>query len=342
MNDTPRTATGPAAVLIVNPHSRGTNRTGLALAEALRGDTGTRIVLLERFARLEQALTELAPAPPEALFISSGDGTVHYIQTWLAERSGLPPERWPILVLLAHGSTNMTAADVGLRLKGVRRKAELIRNRAWRSSSAVITRRPTVRVSNVRGGPQHGMFLGGGAVAEATLYCRKAFHGRGIRGQLGPLLTLLKVGLEALLSPAGPDDVNRIDRPHRMRVLADGELLTEGLQVALLATTLRKLVLGARPFWGLEKTADDEEESAPLRLSVFGWPPPSLLRWLPVVLYGGERRRLPPNMHSRVIRHAEVTTDARFILDGEEMIREHMEEPLIIERGPQMRYLLSA
>ncbi len=343
MTDTPRQ---PAAALIVNPRSGGRNRSGLALAEALRADAGTRIVRLDEFARLEPALAELAQNPPEAIFISSGDGTIQYVQTWLAERSSLPQERWPLLVLLPHGSTNMTAADIGLRLKKVPQQAGLIRQRGWRQASARVASRPTVRLLNVKGGPQHGMFLGAGVVAEATLYCRDTFNRRGMRGQLGPLLTLLSVGAKAIFRPARPEDEHRIDRPHRMRVLADGAPLADGWQVALLASTLRKLVLGARPFWGLDETTARRiasgEAPSPLRLSVFGWPLPFIPRWLPVVLYGGESRKLPPGMASRVIERAEVQTPARFAMDGEEMVPESADKPLVIERGPQMRYLLSA
>ena len=336
----------PLTALIVNPRSGGTNKAGLALAEALRHDTGTRIVRLDEFSQLEPALTELAQNPPEALFISSGDGTIQYVQTWLAERSGLSQERWPLLALLPHGSTNMTAADIGLGLNRVPQQAELIRQRGWRQNEAAITVRPTVRLLNVKGGPQHGMFLGGGVLAEATLYCQEAFNRRGMRGQLGPLLTMLSVGAKAILRPAGPEDEDRIDRPHEMCVLADGKTLAEGWQVALLATTLRKLVLGARPFWGLDEATARRittgELPSPLRLSVFGWPLPFIPRWLPVVLYGGENRKMPPGMQSRLVERAEVHTPARFVMDGEEMVRESADKPLIIERGPQMRYLLSA
>ena len=324
----------PAAALIVNPRSGGENRQGLALAEGLRGDAAVRTVMLEDFSHLEPALEALAKAPPEALFLSSGDGTIQYVQTWLAERSHLPRERWPLLALLPHGSTNMTAADIGLKLKGVARQAALIRARGWRRNDARIVSRPTVRVANTAEGPQHGMFIGGGAVAEATLYCRDVFNrGKGIRGQWGPLLTLLKVVGQALLRPAAPEDVERIDRPHQMRVVADGKVLGEGWHVAVMATTLNKLVLGARPFWG-----GCDEPGGGLRVSLFRWPMPSLTRWLPVVLYGGEQRRVHESMQSRCAQRLEVATTSRYAMDGEE-IRARQGEPLIIERGADMRYL---
>ncbi|GEM_PF-843001 len=325
------------AMLIVNPASGGGNRQGVALAEALRADAHVRAVVLDDFERLEPALREMTEAPPEVLFISSGDGTIQFVQTWLAERSGLSQQRWPMLALLPHGSTNMTAADIGLKVKGVARQVAFIRERGWRRADARVLSRPTVRVANALPGAQHGMFVGAGVLAEATLYCQQAFNRKGVRGQWGPLLTLLKVGARALLRPAGPQDVERIDRPWRMRVMADDVLMGEGWQVALLATTLHRLVLGARPFWG---GCDDagEGEGGVMRASLFGHPPPFLPRWLPVVLYGGERRRVHESMQSRCVRRLEVETDSRLVMDGEEV---HVApgQPVIIERGAAMRYL---
>ena len=328
------------AALLVNPHSGGVNRDGLRLAETVRQAPGVRAWVPERFEQVDQALAELAAAPPEALFISSGDGTIQYVQTWLIERSGLPRERWPILALLPHGSTNMTAADIGYRSKDLREQAATIRERLWRRVDARFHDRPTVRLENpAQGGPLHGMFLGGGVLAEATLFCRDTFNRKGLRGQWGPLLTMLSVGLKAILRPAGPEDVHRIDRPQRMRVVVDDEPLGEGWQVAVLATTLNKLVLNARPFWGACDDTSGEMEQA-LRVSLFNHPPPFLLRWLPVVLWGGPERRVHPCMHSRCATRLEVAAQGRFVLDGEEVALP-ADEPLIIERGPTLRYLLS-
>ena len=332
------------AALLVNPHSGGTNRDGLRLAQMLRDTPGVRAFVLERFEQIDQALAELAATPPEALFISSGDGTIQYVQTWLVERSGLPRERWPVLGLLPHGSTNMTAADIGFRSKNLGVQAATIREGLWRSAQARFHDRPTVRILNpARGGPLHGMFLGGGVLAEATLFCRDAFNRKGLRGQWGPLLTMFSVGLKALFRPARPEDTERIDRPQRMRVVADNELLGEGWQVAVLATTLNRLVLNARPFWGpcADATQGDEtpETAQALRVSLFNYPPPFLLRWLPVAMWGGPDRKVHPSMHSRCASRLELTVTDRLVLDGEE-VPPPANEPLIVERGPTLRYLL--
>ncbi len=328
------------AALIVNPHSGGRNRDGLKLAEMVRDAPGVRAFVPERFEQIDAALAELAEAPPEALFISSGDGTIHYIQTWLVERSGLPPERRPILALLPHGSTNMTAADIGYRSKDLEQQAAMIRDGGWRRPQARFHDRPTVRLVNPKGnGPLHGMFLGGGVLAEATLFCRDTFNRKGLRGHWGPVLTLLSVGLKAIFRPAKPGEERRIDRPQEMRVVVDGEVLGDGWKVAVLATTLSKLVLGARPFWGACDGAVEEAEQA-LRVSLFDYPPPFLLRWLPVVLWGGPERRVHPSMHSRCAQRLEITVRERLVLDGEEVLPPE-DGPLIVERGPVLRYLLA-
>ena len=333
--------TTPAgAALIVNPHSGGCNRDGLRLAEMVRDAPGVRVYVPERFEGIDDALAELSAAPPEALFISSGDGTIHYIQTWLIERSGLVPEQWPVLALLPHGSTNMTAADIGFRSKDLSRQARMIREGGWRQPAAQFHDRPTVRLVNPKGdGPLHGMFLGGGVLAEATLFCRDTFNRNGLRGHWGPILTLLSVGLKAIFRPAKPGEEQRIDRPQQMRVVVDGAVLGDGWQVAVLATTLKKLVLNARPFWGRCDGAAEEVEQA-LRVSLFNYPPPSLLRWLPVVLWGGPERRVHPSMHSRCAERVEIAVRGRLVLDGEEVWPPE-EEPLIVERGPTLRYLLA-
>ena len=324
------------AALVVNPSSGGRNARGLELAEMLKDAPAVEVLVLERFEQLQPGLERMRAAGIKALFISSGDGTIQYIQTWLAERSGLARESWPVLALLPHGSTNMTAADIGLKVRSLAAQAELLRAGGLARERARVVARPTVRVANAAGGAQHGMFIGAGVLAEATLFCQHEFNRKGVRGQWGPLLTMLKVGGKALLRPARPEETERVDRPHRMSIMADGAEVARGWQTAMLATTLRKLVLGARPFWG---GCAPQAGGEVMRVSVFGHPPPFLPRWLPVAMYGGERRRVHESMKSLCAQRLVVETDSRFVMDGEE-IPVPQGEPVVIERGPMMRYLV--
>jgi len=298
------------AALIVNPRSGGTNRKGLRLAEMLRG-TDIDVTVLERFETLAPTLERLAAEAAETLFISSGDGTIQEIQTRIAE-DGLF-RRFPTLCLLPHGSTNMTAADIGFSGRSLERQRELILAAGRGMMDGRSITRPTVRVENPADGrPRHGMFLGGGAIAAATLYCQRAFNRRGIRGGLANAATLAVAVGRTLLG-------------------LGGEPRHEGDQLAVLVTTLEKLILGARPFWG--------GGGRGMRVSVFGHPPPRfLLRWLPAVLYGGEERRLPENMRSYTATTVEIATPSGFILDGESFMPPQ-DEPLRISLGPEFTYL---
>ncbi len=317
------------AGVIINPASGGRNEKGLELARMLEGVPGVDVVVLERFGDLGGALRRLAGA--EALFISSGDGTVQEVQTRLAEDAA--PGRLPALGLLPHGSTNMTAADLGFRRGSLRAQRDYIQFAGWRAKRAQTATRPTLRVANPADGKaRHGMFLGGGAIAAATLYCQRAFNARGVRGQWATAATLAAgVGRALFGGPARPDDESRFDRPFPMVVRADGETLARGEQLAFLATTLQKLVLGARPFWGGGEGG--------MRVSVFGWPPPFLLRWLPVVLYGGEARRLPAGMRSIAPEAVEIETSSPLVLDGEPFAPPR-DAPLRVTRGADFTYLI--
>ncbi len=315
------------AALIINPRSGGTNRKGLWLAEALR-DTDTDVTVLENFEMLAPTLQRLAQEGAETLFISSGDGTVQEIQTRIAEDGMFA--RFPVLCLLPHGSTNMTAADVGFSNRGLEHQRALILAAERGERDRRYVTRPTVRVENPADGmPRHGMFLGGGAIAEATLYCQNTFNRHGIRGGLANAATLAVAVGRTLLGAGGEE---RLDRPHPMTVRVEGALRHEGDQLAVLVTTLEKLILGSRPFWG--------GGGKGMRVSVFGHPPPRfLLRWLPAVMYGGENRRLPENMHSYTAASLEIATPSGFILDGEAFMPPK-DEPLRISLGPEFTYLV--
>ncbi len=318
------------AALIVNPRSGGRNRRGLALAEMLR-DAPVRVVVLEHFDALAPALAELGREGVEALFVSSGDGTVQEIQTRIAE-DGLFA-RNPALCLLPHGTTNMTAADLGFGERALRAQRDFIQFSGWRRAGARTVMRPTVRIANPADGrARHGMFLGGAAIATATIYCQQRFNARGVRGGPANAATLAVAVMKSLFGgPAREGDDGRIDRPGRMSVRIGEEVVASGLQLAFLATTLHRLVLGARPFWGSGEGA--------LRVSVFGHPPPRfLLRYLPAVLRG-RGAALPQNMKSLRTDALEVEAEGSFILDGERF-EPPLDAPLRISRGADFRYIL--
>jgi diacylglycerol kinase-like protein len=311
--------------LIVNPQSGKASGKGLALASLLKSDSHVIVRILENFSQLSSFIAEMARAQVGELFVSSGDGTVHAIQTEIAER--YVPGFFPRLALLPHGTTNMTAADLGFRNRDVKVQADFISQREPR----MLLRRQTLRVVNPSDDqPRHGMFLGTGAVWQATLYCQNAIHGAGLKGDFATFATLAAAIAKSLLSSARPDDHARIDRAHQIALSCAGAPPVNGQHLLLLATTLDKLILGTRPFWG--------GKEGPIRISTIPYPVPSIARWLLPLMYGGEDRRVPEGAQSYSGTTFSIETRTPFVIDGE-FFHGPEQGPLYLEAGPEFTYV---
>jgi len=340
---TPRTACPPAAspaarphairtasaALIVNPRSGKASGKGLALADRIGNAPAAETAIIDDFDALPAMLAGLAARGVQTLFISSGDGTIQAILTELAEHRPFP--RLPQIVLLPHGTTNMSAGDVGLGIASLDEQARLITDREALAAATERRLRHTVHVANARDGHiRHGMFVGAGVPCAGTRFCQDAVHRTGLMGDWATFATLVSGLARAVFLPPDPDNPDRLDRPHDMAVSADGKLMGDGPQLAFLATTLNRIVLGARPFWG--------GTGAPMRASLFPYPPPNPLRWLLPALYGGENRRAPPGAMSFTAHRVDVVTAAEFVIDGE-FFDPPGEEPLRLKTGPELTFL---
>jgi hypothetical protein len=311
--------------LIVNPQSGKASGKGLELASLLKGRSQVIVRVLENFAQLGGFLDEMAEAQVDELFISSGDGTVQAIQTEIAER--LSPAFFPRLGLLAHGTTNMTAADLGFRNRNINVQADFI---SGRESRLLITR-PTLRVTNPRDGKvRHGMFLGTGAVWQATLFCQEAIHRVGLKGDFATFATLVSAIGKSLFTAANPNDQSRIDRPYDIGLSGTGGHIANGQQLLLMATTLNKLILGTRPFWN--------GKNGPIRVTTIPYPVPSIARWLVPMMYGGEDRKSPAGSHSASGDAFQINTATPFVIDGE-FFEAPEGQPLQVETGPEFTYI---
>ncbi len=312
--------------VIVNPRSGRGSGKGQALAEALDGNQHIRVTLLNQFAELEACLTTLAAEEARYLFVSSGDGTVQAIQTLIAEKKLFKTA--PLICLLPHGTTNMTAADLGFKLHPIAAQAAYIAHPA----PVELRTRPTLRVANPRDcSPRHGMFLGTGAAMEATRYTQTALNDRGIKGDIATFVTLAGAVGRSILSPANSQDPRRFDRPFPITVRANGAILCTGNQLLALATTLDKLILGTTPFWG--------GKTGPIRVTIFPYPLPNIVRWLLPAIYGGENRNPPPGAMSLALSGFEIETPVDFVIDGE-FFSPPAGEALRIETGAEFTYII--
>lgn len=313
--------------LIVNPRAGRGHGKGMALAALLKGDPRVSLHILDDFAQLGPALARMAEDGVTHLFISSGDGTIQEILTRLA--GGGPFAALPRLGLLPHGTTNLSGPDLGFRHGTLAAQAAFLRQPSPRE----IRQRHTIHCLNPGDGrPRHGLFVGTGAVAVATRHCQQAFNDRGVRGQMAVAGTLLTALRKHFFSAADPGDETRFDRPFRITVEADGRIIADGPQLLHMSTTLDTLVLGTRPFWG--------GKTAPIRTSVFPYPPPSVLRWILPVMYGGENRTSPPGAVSFCAHALRVASEDVFVIDGE-FFPPPAGAPLRLETGPLFSFIRS-
>lgn len=312
--------------VLVNPKSGRGNGKGLTLVESLKAHPHVPLQLLEEFGQLEPALRRFAAAGVTDLFISSGDGTVQAIQTLLAEQKIFA--QLPRLCILPHGTTNMTAADVGFRNRSISAQAAFIAN----PTAKETRKRPTLRVANPRDGvPRHGMFLGTGAISAATRYTQVSLNDKGVKGNLATFSTLATAVGKSLFSKSNAFDPNRFDRPFPITVRANGLIIATGTQLMALATTLDKLILGTRPFWG--------GKSGPIRVSTFPYPVPNLFRWFLPAIMGGDNRTPVPGAQSVAVSTCTIETPVDYVIDGE-FFDAPTGEALRIETGPEFTYII--
>lgn len=314
------------AGLIVNPRAGKGSGKGMALARKLDGEPGITTCVLERFEQLDGFLDQMAREGVTDLFISSGDGTIQEILTQIAERK--PFEAPPRISLLPHGTTNLSANDVGFHSHSIEAQAAFLKSPTARE----LCPRNTIRCANPGDGKvRHGMFVGSGAVAVATLYCQQALNAQGVKGRRAVAGTLLTAVRKYLFSAPDPTDETRFDRPYPITVEANGRRYGEPAQLLQMSTTLDKLVLGMQPFWG-------PRAGGPIRTTVLPYPVPSVLRWMLPVMYGGERRSVPPGALSFCSHALTVAAEGLFVIDGE-FFPPPQGEPLRLETGPLFTFV---
>lgn len=311
---------------IVNPNSRRNRKRPPDIA-ALRAD-GIVVEAPRSVGEAAASLRRMALAGVETLAIDGGDGAVLSAMTAML-RDGIF-ERPPILCLLPGGTTNMTAADVGFgRGASVAAAAAL----AERGGGHIVKRNALLlegaRDSAGETAPHVGMFFGAIGICRAILYCRKHLHRHGIVGGASSWLTLAPLLMRNLVS-SDPDGVLA---PAEATVRANfddsGCEELEGPFALLMASTLERLALGARPFWSDGHGLDGTFVRAPVE---------NLARNIRPLLYGGDRRPAEPGYVSRKAQSYEIAYTGVVTLDGE-LYQADADRPIRLSEAGEFRFL---
>ena len=241
----------------------------------------------------------------KVIIVNGGDGTLQCILTLLKQEKYQHYQ--PELCLLGTGTTSMSYADVGC--KG---KLENIFNSIsayskglsdnFKKSSREILRIKNMDTSEV----QCGMFFGAGTIYDGILYCRQSIHSKGLRGELGASLGMLRFLLDWLT-------VKRLTRSIYVEFSIDNTSMDKSDFNLVVATTLNRLLSGVYPFW---KTYSDHGQFV---MTLIKPHPPRPMMNFYNILKGRAPKYTNNENHyqSYAPYHAKLSIEGGFTLDGE-------------------------
>ena len=191
---------------------------------------------------LHDSLKILHAREVQCLAVSGGDGTLSDVLSALAH--AVPGWRPPFAILRS-GKTNLIAHDVGAAPHGVRGALAL----ADAARTGDLTRRKTRRVLKVEsdeGGSatRYGFFLGAGAFTRASNLAQVQAHAMGLNEGAAILWTLGSMIGRNL--PGG----HETKEPCAIAASQPAGAPESGARYLVIATTLDRIALGLKPFWG--------------------------------------------------------------------------------------------
>lgn len=272
------------------------------------------------------ALADFAGKEVDVVAINGGDGTVQAVLSAVLKNKPFP--KLPLLVVLNAGTTSMIAGDVGMRGAPARALRRLL---AWASvgnRNAVILERHVLRVqTSPEQEPQYGMFFGAGGIDQGIRFCREKMESLGLRGELGPGLTLAWF-LLALIR--GRKDY--VD-PVPVTVHLDRQPPEHRACLLLIVSTLERLFLGLHPYWGTE--------SGPLKYSAVTAGPRHLLRVLPSLVRGRPHPYGIPQhgYHSSNVHEVRLVLKSGYTLDGELFTPDSKSGPVVLQDAGPVSFL---
>ncbi len=256
------------------------------------------------------ALKEMASSRVDMLVVSGGDGTVQALLTELFR--GRPFEVPLPLAVLAGGTTNMTAADVGVDGEPTAALQRLLTWAGGEGGEACIEKRAVLRVEcGPDRAPVFGMFFNAAGIVEVTRArweSRRKARSAVMRGGLGTAATVSRYLLGLAMG-------RRVVAPTRISVELDGQRHEATDYLALFITGLVRMAGGIRPYWG--------EGPGPLRYTAISYRPKHLVLAAPALLRGRPNRYLRPEHGyvSRNVSRVALELDTDCALDGEILAR---------------------
>jgi diacylglycerol kinase family enzyme len=290
--------------VLTNPRSGG-NKKGLSEIRSILAQWPD-VLHHEEFtpAGMNEALADFARNGVELVIINGGDGTAHATLTAIGR--GEIFAKPPLLALLCAGTTSMLPRDVGVPGSAASALSRILRWAKSTDKSLAVLPRPVLQVQQASKQPAlFGMFFGAGAICQGIKLFHSGVNPMGWRGELMPGLTLLRMMLAILCRD------HRKVPPLLTKTSLNGQPPQERKDLFVLVSTLERLFLGMRPYWGTE--------DGPLYYTAVGTESKRLLRVLPSLARGRKNRYTAPEngYFSHNLHEVQLEMDGGFTLDGE-------------------------
>ena len=313
--------------MLSNPLSGG-NRNGLKqIREAAAVHPGVLQREVQTPSDVSEALADFAQRGVNVVVINGGDGTVQAALTTIFHHRFF--DKKPTLAVLpSAGTTSMIAGDVGLKGSRMNALEKLFTwARSYNDSTPIVTR-PVLKVQTPsQKKPIYGMFFGAAAIYQATHFCLQKVFTRGVRGEIGAGVAMTRFLWAAIIKDRSV--VSSVP----ISVGLDQNAPQEQRYLLILITTLQRLFLGLRPFWG--------HQPKPLRYTAVNANPRHFLQALPSMMRGRRSRQVKPanGYVSYNIDEAQLKLDSGFNLDGELHNPDSQLGPVVVGCGGQASFL---
>jgi len=315
----------PRIGVIINPLSGG-NRNGLGDIRRLICDHPQVVHCdVQTPEDVLEALKDFARQEVDLLAVNGGDGTVQAVLTALFHNQ--PFEMQPLLAVLQSGTTSMTARDVGFTGCRIKSLKKLFKWAAAGDGTPQVIQRPVLQVTSPGHQTRYGMFFGACAIYQGIEYFHRNINTKGLRGEIGPALTILRFLLSAVRRSSD------FIPPAPVAVSVDNSPPQQFDSLVVLVSALERLFLGLYPYWG--------NESGPLHYTAVRAQPRCLLRALPSLLRGrvGAHGTAANGFFSHNAHEIKFNLNSGFTLDGQLYTPEACREPTVVRYGGRASFL---
>jgi hypothetical protein len=173
------------------------------------------------------------------------------------------------------------------------------------------------------------MFFGASAIYQGIQYFHRKVNTKGLRGEIGPGLTILRFLWSAVRRGSG------FIPPIPVTVEMDNNPPRQFDSFVILVSALERLFLGLYPYWG--------NESGPLHYTAVRAHPQNLLWALPSILRGQRGAHGTPEngFYSHNANEIKLYLESGFTLDGQLYRPESQQEPTVVRYGGRVSFFVT-